>query len=201
MTKPRRRRPAGHPTRPFRPHVLGIDDAPFEKRQERPVPVVGVLMEANDLVEGVAITDFPVDGADATDFLGRWIEGLPWRRAVQAVALGGITLAGLGLIDLDSLAARLGVPVLAVTRREPAGSRLPGALAAAGLEDRLPVVERSPGAVRVGAGLYLAWAGTDAARAIALARATLRKSRMPEPLRVAHLIGAALVLGTSRGRV
>jgi hypothetical protein len=45
----------------MRPHVLGIDDGPFDKRQARLVPLVAVLMEGNDLVEGVALGEFPVD--------------------------------------------------------------------------------------------------------------------------------------------
>ena len=36
---------------------------------------------------------------------------------------------------------------------------------------------------------------------MALARATLGKAQLPEPLRIAHLIAAALVSGESRGRV
>jgi len=184
----------------FRPHVLGIDDAPFEKSQGRPVPVIGVLMEGSDLVEGVALTRFPVDGGDATGFLAGWIHGLRWRAAIQAVVLGGITLAGLGLIDLEALAARLGIPVHAVTRREPGDSRLGRALTAAGLPERLAIAERSPRAVRAAPGLYVAFAGTDSAQAVKLIRATLRKSRMPEPLRLAHLMAQALERGESRGR-
>ena len=57
------------------PHVLGIDDAPFDKKQSRPVPVVAVLMEGHDLVEGIALGEFPVDGPDATSFLSDWIAG------------------------------------------------------------------------------------------------------------------------------
>lgn len=34
-----------------RPHVLGVDDGPFAKDQKRDVPVVAVLMEANDGVD------------------------------------------------------------------------------------------------------------------------------------------------------
>lgn len=185
----------------MRPHVLGIDDAPFDKKQTRPVPVIGVLMEGCDLVEGVAVAEFPVDGADATTFLGDWIDTLPWRQAVQAVVLGGITLAGLGLVDIDALANRLGIPVLAVTRRATAASRLPKALHAAGLHERLPVAERAPRSIHVRPGLHVACAGATPARATALVEATLRKSRMPEPLRVAHLIAAALERGASRGRV
>jgi endonuclease V-like protein UPF0215 family len=183
------------------PHILGVDDAPFDKHQVRPVPVVGVLMEGGDLVEGVALGLFPVDGDDATGFLARWIDGLRWRAAIQAIILGGITLAGLGLVDLEDLARRLGIPVLAVTRKEPGRSRVAEALAAAGLSDRLEIARRSPAAVRLRPGLYLAWAGTDATRAAALIRAVLRKSRMPEPLRIAHLIASALERGESRGRV
>jgi len=184
-----------------RPHVLGVDDAPFDKRQARAVPVIGVLMEGNDLVEGVALGEFPVDGENATEYLAQWIARLRWRAAIQAVILGGITLAGLGLIDLPALAQPLGIPVLAVTRREPGKSRIGEALAAAGLAHRQPIASRSPRAVRVTPGLYVAVAGADPAEAVALIRATLRKSRMPEPLRIAHLIASALERGQSRGRV
>ena len=184
-----------------RPHVLGVDDAPFQKHQMEGVPVIGVLMEGNDLVEGVALTRFPVDGHDATGFLAEWIGGLRWRAGIQAVVLGGITLAGLGLVDLEALADRIRLPVLAVTRRSPAGSRIRTALAAAGLTERQAIADRSPRAIHAAPGLHLAFAGTSADRATALVKATLRKSRLPEPLRVAHLIGSALQRGQSRGRV
>ena len=81
-----------------RPHVLGIDDGPFEKRQREPVPIVGVMMEGADLVEVIAITGFPVDGAEATAFLAEWIRGLRLRPTLQGIALGGITIAGLGVV-------------------------------------------------------------------------------------------------------
>jgi len=184
-----------------RPHLLGIDDAPFKKGQAGPVPVTGVLMEGNDLVEGIAITHFPVDGADATRFLEKWIGSLRWRSAIQGVVLGGITLAGLGLVDLEALAQAIDIPVLAVTRRSPAATRIREALVAAGLTGRQPIADRSPPAVRVAPGLFLAFAGTTADRAAGLIHAALRKSRMPEPLRIAHLIGSALERGQSRGRV
>jgi endonuclease V-like protein UPF0215 family len=185
----------------MRPHILGIDDAPFDKMQQRPVRVVAVLMEGNDLVEGMALGEFPVDGADATQFLAQWIKTMRWADAMQAVVLGGITLAGLGMVDLTDLARRLAIPVLAVTRRETTQSRLCEALNAAGLADRLPIIEHSPPAIRVRDGLYVAFAGTDREHAIALVEATLRKSRMPEPLRLAHMIASALEHGQSHGRV
>jgi uncharacterized protein len=188
-------------SRASRFHVLGVDDGPFLKRVDPTVPVVAVLMEGHDLVEAVATTSFAVDGDNATGFMADWIAALRCRPSIQAVLLGGITIAGLGLVDLDRLATGLGVPVLAATRRDPARSDLRQALLAAHLEARLPLLERSPPARRLAEGLYVAAAGTSESKAEMLIRSTLGKSRLPEPLRVAHLIGRALVSGESRGRV
>jgi endonuclease V-like protein UPF0215 family len=185
----------------FRPHVLGIDDAPFEKNQPGPVPIVGVVMEGHDVIESVALGEFPVDGARATEYLTTWISGLRARPTLQAVILGGITIAGLGLVDLTLLAERLRLPVLVVTRHNPAHSDLADALWAAGLRDRLAVLERIPRAYGVTKGLYLAHAGASRLEAEQLVKATLAKARLPEPLRVAHLVGQAIVLRESRGRV
>jgi hypothetical protein len=184
-----------------RPHVLGIDDAPFSKRQREPVPIVAVMMEGCDLVEAVAFASFPVDGDDATGFLAGWVGGLRLRASLRAVVLGGITIAGLGVVDVRELAERLRTPVLVATRRRPSDPDLVRALRAAGLAERVPLVERAPRAARIADGFYLAHAGLSRSAAEAIARRTLRKARLPEPLRLAHLIGSALVTGASRGRV
>jgi endonuclease V-like protein UPF0215 family len=181
--------------------VLGIDDAPFSKRQREPVPIVAVMMEGCDLVEGVAFSSFPVDGEGATDFLVGWVGGLRLRTSLQALVLGRITIAGLGVVDVPLLAERLRTPVLVATRRRPDDVDLVKALRAARLSGRIPLVERAPRAARVAEGFYLGCAGIGAAAAEAIARGTLRKARLPEPLRIAHLIGSALVKGASRGRV
>lgn len=184
----------------FRPHLLGIDDAPFEKGQREPVPIVGVLMEGADLVESIAVSRFAVDGDDATGFLASWLPTLRGTEAAQGVVLGGITIAGLGVVDVAALAAHTGLPVLVVTRRRPSDERLCQALRAAGLAARIPIVERSPRAVRIEDGLHLAHAGVGAADAARLVHTSLRKASLPEPLRIAHLIGAAWIKGESRGR-
>jgi endonuclease V-like protein UPF0215 family len=178
-----------------------VDDGPFHKRQAAPVPVVGVVMEGADLVESVALSSFPVDGAGATEFLARWIAGLRGRAGLHAVVLGGITLAGLGIVELPALAERLALPVLAVARRSTNRSELARALRAAGLPERLPLVRESPRAFRVHDGLWVSAAGIERDDAGRLLRATLRKAALPEPLRLAHLVARAVALGESRGRV
>jgi endonuclease V-like protein UPF0215 family len=187
-----------------------VDDAPFDKRQPGPVPIIGVAMEGHDVIESVALGEFPVDGDGATEYLATWIGGLRARPMLQAVIIGGITIAGLGIIDVTTLAERLGLAVLVVTRHNPARSELANALKAAGLQDRLPLLERIPRAYGIGEepapshrarGLYLAHAGVPRVEAERLLAATLGKAKLPEPLRVAQLIGQAIVLRESRGRV
>ena len=102
-----------------RPHILGIDDGPFEKSASREVAVVGVVMEGADLVEGVALTSCPVDGPDVTAFLADCVAGLRFRPAPQRIALGGPPLAGLAVLDMDPRYQRLRLPAPDVNRRHP----------------------------------------------------------------------------------
>lgn len=183
-----------------RPHLLGVDDGPFDERQPT-VPLVAVMMEGATIVEAVAIGRFPVDGEDAAAHLAAWIAGFRFRSAIQGVVLGGITVGGLGVVDVVTLAEALGVPVLVVTRRQPDNRELGAALEAAGLAHRRDVLARIPRAYRLRDGLFLAHAGGTRVAAERLAEASLSKANLPEPLRVAHLVARAVVLGESKGRV
>jgi endonuclease V-like protein UPF0215 family len=187
-------------TRVHRPHLLGIDDGPFEKGASK-VVIVGVMTEGRDLVEGVAVTRFPADGEDVTGFLADWIAGLRFRPALQGVVLGGITIAGLAVVDVTALAERIATPVLAVSRRDPREHRLADALRAAGLSGRQAIVDRTPPAFALAGNVFVACAGTSAARAAELVRVSRSKADVPESLRLAHLIARAVVSGESHGRV
>lgn len=186
---------------PRRPHLLGIDDGPFVKGQAGPVPLAAALCEGPDLLEAVALESFPVDGDGATEFLAEWIARLRLRATLQGVALGGITLAGLGVVDVRALAAALAVPVLVVTRKAPDNARLRTALEAAGCAERFAIAARSPEAERTVDGIWLAHEGCERAQALALLHASRGKAKLPEALRVAHLFATALVRGESHGRV
>ncbi len=183
-----------------RPHVLGIDDGPFDKWKDAEAPVVGVMMEGHDLVEAVAISRFPVDGKEATEFLAGWIRDLRFRSGLHAVVLGGVTIAGLGIVDIDELSVALSLPVIVVNRHDPSDHRVAVALRAAGLEERIATLERIPTAWKLADGVFVTHAGTDRDKAAGFVRATTAKSSLPEPLRLAHLVGAALATGQSRGR-
>jgi endonuclease V-like protein UPF0215 family len=186
-----------------RPLLLGVDDGPFDKWKDSSVVIAGVVVEGCDRVEGVALTNFPVDGAGVTNFLARWIDSLRFRASLQGVVVGGITIAGLAVIDLAGLAATLALPVISVVRRDPSGNRVADALCAAPLHDRnerLDTLHRTPPARAMSGGPYFSCAGIEAERAEAWLRATRQKSDFPEALRLAHLIAGAVATGQSRGR-
>lgn len=184
----------------YRPHVLGVDDGPVQKHAPgATTPVVGVMMEGAGLVEAVAVTRFPVDGEDVTGFLGDWIGAMRFRPSLQGVVFGGITIAGLGVIDVRALSERLQLPVVTVNRRRPSDPPLIAALRRAGFPQRIASVESTPTA-RPTSGLFASAAGATPERVDALLAAVLGKSGIPEPLRIAHLVARALETGESRGK-
>ena len=183
--------------------VLGLDDAPFRFGDAR-VPVVGVVVRAPNYVEGVMTTSVAVDGDDATDVLAAKIAASRHREGLAAVLLDGIAFGGFNVVDLDALHAAIRVPVATVTREKPdlramvaaLRRRFPDWRARARLLENHPLWELATGHRP----LYGAGVGIDRADlATLLARSTVRGA-VPEPLRLAHLIAAAVVKGESRGR-
>ena len=115
--------------------------------------------------------------------------------------LDGISFGGFNVVDLPTLAARLGRPCVAVMRRLPDLAAIPSGPFAAfrarpGGSGRFgragPVHSRPPFHFQVAGG-----EPDEVARA--LVRLTDR-GHVPEPLRLAHLVGAAVRLGESGRR-
>jgi endonuclease V-like protein UPF0215 family len=134
------------------------------------------------------------------EFLARWISGLRFRPAAHGLVFGGLTIAGLAVIDPELIAATTGMPVLVVNRKPPSDAGVASALHAAGLASRVATLARCPKSIALESGLHVAFAGVDEDSARRLLGSATGKSLLPEPLRVAHLIAAALANGASRGR-
>jgi len=183
-----------------RTHLLAVDDGPFQRGRDAETPLVAVLMEGADLVEGVAISSFPVDGEDVTGFLAAFVDGLRFRPSARALVLGGLTLAGLAVVDVRRLAAAIRLPVVVVNRRQPQDEPVVAALRAAGLSERAELVTGAPASWPAAPGLWAACAGAEPGVVRAWLERSRRKSALPEPLRLAHLIAAAVSSGSSRGR-
>jgi endonuclease V-like protein UPF0215 family len=164
------------------------------------VLVVGVAY-AGLRLEGVLSTHVRRDGTDATRALAARVTTSRFAAHTKLVLLQGIALAGFNVVDVHALHAALGVPVLVVARRPPSLEAVRAALLGRvrGGARKWALVEKA-GPMEPVAGLMVQRAGIALADAGAVIERLAVNGRIPEPLRVAHLIAGGVTTGQSRGR-
>jgi endonuclease V-like protein UPF0215 family len=163
------------------------------------VGVAGVVC-AGTRFEGLVWGRLRQDGWNATDVLTRLLVPGKFLPQLHLVLLDGLSFGGLNLVDLPALAARLGRPCLAVMRRAPDLPAMELAIARLPRAPRRLALLRAAGPIHAVGRFTFQVAGADPeAAADALARLTDRGD-VPEPLRLAHLVGAAVRLGESSRR-
>lgn len=140
------------------------------------------------------------DGWNATREIIRLLEGGKFLAQIHLVLLDGIAFGGFNVVDLDALSRRLGRPCVAVMRRPPDMPAIERALKRIDRSNRrLQWIQRA-GAIHELDGFVFQVKGAEPEdAAFALARIT-DTGRVPEALRLAHLIGSALVTGESGRR-
>jgi endonuclease V-like protein UPF0215 family len=181
-------------------NVIGFDDAPFDRDHRGNIALIGTVCSRTRL-DGVLKGFVRRDGANATRRMIEMIEGSRWREHIQAVFLQGIAVAGFNVVDMHRLARALDVPVVAVARRLPDFPGVKKALrrTGPGWERKWRLIERA-GAMEPVRGVYIQRAGLGVAEAQHLLAATTLHGKLPEALRLAHLIAGGTTTGQSRGR-
>jgi endonuclease V-like protein UPF0215 family len=189
----------GLPNPPRALRAIGFDDAPFVRGRRGDVGVAGVVCSGTRF-EGLVWGRVRQDGWNATAMLVDLLAGGKFLPQLHLILLDGITLGGFNVVDLPALSGALGRPCVAVMRRPPdlaaveaAVRRLPRA------EHRLALIRRAGPVHRVGGFVFQVHGLAPEAAAEALARLTDRGA-VPEPLRLAHLVGAAVQSGESGRR-
>ena len=179
--------------------VIGFDDAPFARAAGSPVQVAGIVC-AGTRMEGMVWGTATRDGLDATDVLARLLLESKFHAQVHLVLLDGVALGGFNVVDLPALAAATERPCVAVMRRSPDLPTVHAVL------DRLPhAAERRARLDRAGPihdpdGVPFQCVGASPADVRRALAALTDRGRVPEALRLAHLIGAAVKLGQSGRR-
>ncbi len=179
--------------------VLGIDDAPFDKFHDKTALIVGCFYRSNKLLEGVLSTNVCVDGDDATDKIGEMINSSKFKPQIQVVFLDGIAVAGLNVIDIQRLHNMIKIPVIVVMRRRPNKDAIKDVLKGLNMEKKIKFIENA-GDVFSFDNIFFQKAGINEDEAREYLKLSIRTSDIPEALRIAHIIGAGIVKGESRGR-
>ncbi|WP_013322643.1 DUF99 family protein [Gloeothece verrucosa] len=158
--------------------------------------VVGVVCAATRF-EGMVCTQIQADGWDATDQLSQLLLAGKFLPQLHLILLDGICLGGFNVINLALLSQRLNRPCVALMRRMPNFEKIEAALKRLPQAEKRLEIMRQAGVIHPYPPFYFQVCGeTPEVIAQVLARITDR-GNVPEALRLAHLIGAAIIKGES----
>ena len=176
--------------------ILAIDDSSFS-RSDSNVLVIGVIGR-EDVVEGVISFYVERDGADSTAKILGAISKSRFNGQVRIIAMNGMVLGGLNVVDAYALNRRLGVPVIAVTRKRPHARLLENAIRKSGkeIEKKISVLDRVNRSIHLTrrGGFYFQCLGINDTGATVADNAV-------RLLRLAHMIATGMANGESKGRL
>lgn len=175
--------------------VVGFDDGPGDPT----VPLAGVVC-SGDRMEGLVWGEILRDGALSTDVISRLVLGSKYAEQLHLVLTDGITFGGLDVVDLAVLSERLGLPCVAVMRRPPDREAFVRALRSVDdPEGRIARMEAA-GPVHLWEGGAFQVVGEQPEVIRRVLPKTVQQGKVPEALRLAHLITGAVATGESGRR-
>lgn len=179
--------------------VVGFDDAPFAAPRGSAVNISGVIC-SNTRFEGMLWGCAEKDGTNATEVLAAMLRQSKFYEQVHVVLIDGIAIGGFNVVDLPALAQTLKKPCIAVMRKMPDLTAIDSALK--NFSDYEPRIERlkRAGEVHSLKSFYFQAQGCEAEIAAEALNRLTDTGRVPEALRLAHLIGAAVMTGQSSNR-
>jgi endonuclease V-like protein UPF0215 family len=179
--------------------VLGIDDSPFDKFIDKTALVIGCFYRSNKLLEGVLSIRVDVDGNDATIKIINMINSSKFKPQIQIIFLDGIAVAGLNIVDIKEVYTKTKIPVIIVIRREPRIKSIISVLEKLNMNNKINYVKNA-GRVYKYKNIYFQKSGINEELAKDFLKISIKSSEIPEAVRIAHIIGAGIIKGESKGR-
>ncbi|MEL6457814.1 MAG: DUF99 family protein [Cyanobacteria bacterium J06636_27] len=176
--------------------VIGFDDAPFIRGSGEKVNLAGIICGGTRF-EGMVWGELEQDGFDSTETICNLLINSKFLPQLHIVLLDGIGFGGFNVVDLPKLAETLQLPCVAVMRRQPnleavidAMSRLPE------LEKRKELLQRASTIYEYPPFVFQV-CGEDPKIIAKVLEKLTDCGKVPEALRLAHLITAAVMKGES----
>ena len=179
--------------------VIGIDDSPFNKFKDKGVLVVGVVMRGGLFVDGVLSAKAKIDGNDAADKIIKMINKCKFKPQLQCIFLNGIAVGGFNIIDVKKLNQKTKIPVIVAIRKNPDIEKIKKTLIKIKKRNKIKLLENAGKVIQIGS-IFVQLAGIDIQKARKILKIVCTRSLIPEPLRLAHIIAAGIVMGESKGR-
>ncbi|GLS25722.1 DUF99 family protein [Marinibactrum halimedae] len=179
--------------------TIGFDDAPFKRKPFSPVNISGIVC-SNTRFEGMLWGEVQQDGSDATEVITRMILNSKFHPQVHLIIIDGIAVGGFNVIDLKSLSQNINRPCVSVMRHLPDLNAIKKALK--NLDDgdkKFDLIMKAGEIYQQKGFIYQVCGSTPETTAQALLALT-DQGNVPEALRLAHLIGSAIMTGQSSRR-
>jgi endonuclease V-like protein UPF0215 family len=172
--------------------ILAIDDGPLASDK---ITMIGVIFRGADWLECVLSTEITRDGYDVTERIIELAKKTNHYDQIRVVLLDGITYAGFNVVDIHKLHEKTNLPVIVVMDSLPDFEQIQSALRNLEQSDeRWDLIQRAgevfevPGKDKI----HIQLCGTDLSSAREIIHLTSVHSKIPEPLRVAHLIATGV---------
>ncbi|MFW6013813.1 MAG: DUF99 family protein [Nanoarchaeota archaeon] len=182
--------------------VIGIDDISFDKFNDKTTKILGVIYRGGHFMDGVVSETIKVDGNDSTEKIISMIINSRFSKQIKYIMLDGIAVGGFNVIDVELLSRKTGLGVVVVMRDYPQIIKIKQNLENLGMKEKIPLL-KSAGSIHKldfeDGVIYFQNCGLKKENAEELLRVTCTHSLIPEPIRVAHLMGQGIVLGESKG--
>ena len=178
--------------------IVGIDDASFDKFKDRETLVIGTFFRGGNFLDGILSTKIKVDGSDATAKIAKLINRSKFKPQLQAIFLNGIAVGGFNVIDVKKLSKKTRLPVIVVIRKYPDFKKIFNALKNLKMHSKIRLIEQAGKPIKIGK-VYVQLTNITEERARRMLEITCTHSYIPEPIRVAHLIGQGISMGESKG--
>lgn len=175
--------------------ILAIDDCKSSKRMKK-VPIVGVIFRGSVFIEDAIKGWLTRDGADATDAIIRLHNSSSHMHQIRLLMLHGTVMAGFNMVDMKALYETLCKPVIAVVEKRPDFYKVSRALRnLPDYDKRIRIIEKNGEfeefKTRHGS-VYANYSGLDREAVQETIWALAKYSKLPEPLRVAHILSRLL---------
>ena len=177
---------------------MAIASGPINGRKR--ALIVGVVGR-DGVIEGVLSDSIGVDGKDSTARIIGMVKRSRFAEQIRVVALNGIALAGLNVVDVPQLGRALKIKTVVLTRGKPRPRLLVRALNefsrinGKDVKDRIALVKEQAKTESVLAAGFHLQSSVDEAEVRKLAKPVY------EMLRISHLIARGVETGESRGRI
>ena len=180
--------------------VAGVDDAHYADKSRGSKVYFSAIVCGGTRFEGMLWGDLEKDGTDATYKIASLLGESKFFPQLHLVLLDGITFGGCNVVDLSQLHDRLNLPIVAVMRRPPNMERFEHVVNKFDDAEERWRCTQAAGEVHQLDGWTFQCVGEEPEIIAKSLQRLTDNGKVPEALRLAHLIGSAVMLGESSNR-